>query len=61
MKKEYGRYYMFLEMLRKSGITNMFGAVPYLMENYNLNRDQATEILINWMSNYEEIAKTYYK
>lgn len=61
MKKEFGRYYMFLEMLRKSGVVNMFGAVPYLMENYDLDRNQANEILMNWMSNYEEIAKTYYK
>ena len=27
------KYYIFLEKLRKSGVTNMYGAAPYLLRN----------------------------
>lgn len=57
MKKEWMDYYIYLEELRESGITNMFGATPYLQEHFNLEKKQAREILSNWMQNYEEIIK----
>lgn len=62
MKKEWKKYYMYLEDLRKSGKTNMFGAKPYLLARFKeLDDKLATKILINWMQNYEEIANEYYK
>lgn len=57
MKKEWMQYYKYLEELRQSGITNMFGASPYLQEEFDLDRKEADEILMNWMRNYEEIIK----
>lgn len=38
--------FIFLDVLRDSGKTNMFGASNYLVEHYNLNRNLAREI--NW-------------
>ena len=46
------KYWIFLEELRKSGVTNMFGAVPYLVEEFNIPYDEATAILTDWMNNY---------
>lgn len=50
------KYYDFLENLRKSGETNMWGASPYLtMAFFELTDKEATEILLTWMNNYEEL------
>jgi hypothetical protein len=46
------KYWIFLEELRKSGITNMYGATPYLQQEFNLSFEEAAEILADWMENY---------
>lgn len=55
MKKEWQKYYDFLEELKQSGVTNMFGAVLYLLEMFDIDRKLASEILVNWIYNYDEI------
>lgn len=52
MAKTTNKYWIYLENLRKSGVTNMFGATPYLMEEFDLDRKEATKILSDWMHNY---------
>ena len=43
-------YQIFLDVLRDSGVTNMYGAIPYLMEQFEeLDRSQAKYILMTWM------------
>lgn len=37
IKQEWTKYYKALEVIRESGITNMFGAAPYLKERSSLN------------------------
>lgn len=49
-KRQY--YWNYLEKLRRSGITNMYGAAPYLAEEFSLNLNEAKNILIDWMKNY---------
>lgn len=56
---EWENYYKFLENLRQSGITNMYGASPYLEDAYDLNREEAITVLSNWMTNYTELCKKY--
>ena len=46
------KYWKYLEELRKSGVTNMFGAAPYLMREFDLDRQEAIKILNDWMHNY---------
>ena len=48
------KYWLYLEALRKSGVTNMFGAAPYLQREFDLSRDEASEILLDWMNNYND-------
>lgn len=44
----------YLDKLRESGVTNMFGAAPYLQTMFGLNRNDAKEILLYWMASFEE-------
>jgi hypothetical protein len=47
------KYFDFLDALRESGVTNMFGAVPYLLDQFEeLTKMEAQRILINWMETY---------
>lgn len=46
-------YYVYLEELRRSGITNMYGAAPYLASAFGLTNGEAVEILAEWMQNYD--------
>lgn len=54
---EMEEYFSYLEELRESGATNMFGATPYLQEHFpELRHDsrRAHEILQAWMDSYKE-------
>ncbi|MBP6472376.1 MAG: hypothetical protein KBE23_06650 [Chloroflexi bacterium] len=42
----------FLDTLRDSGVTNMFGARPYLQETFGFDRDTAARWLTQWMKSY---------
>ena len=46
---------LYLDDLRKSGITNMFGAVPYIMVEFpDLSEQQAKQVLIYWMKTFSD-------
>ena len=43
----------YLDALRESGITNMFGARPYLMDEFpDLTKRLAQAILLEWMATF---------
>lgn len=44
----------YLDDLRDSGVTNMFGAAPYLQEEFGLDKREAKAILIEWMETFAE-------
>jgi hypothetical protein len=46
-------YFKFLETLRKSGVTNMFGAAPYLAGAFSITNSEARDILQKWMKSYD--------
>jgi hypothetical protein len=52
VQSEMQEYYSYLEELRKSGVTNMFGAGPYLQEEFGLDKRTAREVLMSWMGSY---------
>ena len=45
-------YFSYLDDLRDSGVTNMFGAAPYLQEEFGLDRNEARDILRQWMDSF---------
>ena len=52
---EWKEHFIFLNVLRESGITNMFGAVPYMVEHCETDQRLARKVLAHWMENFAEI------
>jgi hypothetical protein len=42
-------YFLYLNDLRESGQTNMFGARPYLQERFGIDAKEASKVLTAWM------------
>jgi len=56
------KYYTFLDKLRESGVTNMFGASAYLKKAFpSLNDEKAKAILVNWMETFGSRKPAYAK
>jgi predicted RNA-binding Zn-ribbon protein involved in translation (DUF1610 family) len=43
----------YLNDLRASGVTNMFGAGAYIERDFNLSKQEAREALVYWMEHFE--------
>jgi hypothetical protein len=43
------RYHTFLKRLRAGGRSNMYGAIPYLMQAFALDRAEAFRIVCEWV------------
>ena len=52
MKENLPEEWIYLENLRRSGVTNMFSAGPYLEDEFGISKTEARKILIDWMKNY---------
>ncbi len=50
MTKEHSDY---LIALRDSGVTNMWGAAPYLAEYFGLGQKEARAILLEWVESFK--------
>ena len=50
MRKEF----IYLNRLRESGATNMYGAAPYLEMEFDLDRREAKQVLMDWMQWVEQ-------
>lgn len=44
----------YLNELRDSGVTNMFGATSYIVDEYSIDKRKASAILSKWMTNFNE-------
>jgi hypothetical protein len=44
----------YLDAVRESGATNMFGAAPYLVAEFGLDKRESREILSYWMKTFGE-------
>ena len=49
MNKEHKKY---LDELRESGVTNMYGARPYIMDEFGIDETEASQMLSDWMKGY---------
>ena len=52
---EWIEHYIYLENLRQSGATNMFGATPYLEQARGLSKGEAMKVLSSWMEHYSAL------
>lgn len=46
--------FKYLNKLRDSGETNMYGARPYIMRKFSLERNEAKGYLMSWMKNFNK-------
>jgi len=44
----------YLDLLRETGVTNMFGASPYLVEEFGIDSETARKYLSYWMRTFSE-------
>jgi len=44
----------YLDDLRESGVTNMYGAAPYLQSAFALDKYEARAVLKDWMATFSE-------
>lgn len=52
-KNQVAEYFRYLDDLRESRITNMFGATPHLMANFPFgDKAEARQILSAWMDTF---------
>lgn len=55
------KYFEYLNALRKSGVTNMYGAVPFLQQKFpelGFDRARAQEVLRAWISSFDDKGDT---
>jgi len=46
--------FLYLDELRESGVTNMFGAGPYLQVQFDVKRAEAMTLLSEWMETFSK-------
>ncbi len=44
----------FLNILRESGLTNMFGAGTYIQDRFGVSKYDANRFLVKWMETFNE-------
>ena len=52
--EEKDKVFLFLDGLRESGTTNMFGASPYLVRELGLDKSVARALLSEWMMTFSQ-------
>ena len=50
---ELTEYFTYLDALCESGVTNMFGAAPYLANEFSLDIKTARRALSYWMETFD--------
>jgi hypothetical protein len=48
------RFFRFLRRMKAGGRTNMYGAVPYLMNAFGLDRNAAFQVVCEWIDRQAE-------
>lgn len=54
-KTELATYFKYLDELRVSGVTNMYGAGSYLSEMHGLTPKDASTVLKLWMQTFSDL------
>ena len=47
-------YFKYLDTLRASGVTNMFGAGAYLESVFKIDKSEAHQVLTKWMNTFDD-------
>ena len=49
--------FVFLDSIRDTGSINMFSAAPYIEMEFDVNRYEARNLLLEWMDTFSERVK----
>lgn len=60
INQEWTEYYHTLEIIRRSGVINMWGAAPYLADFAGIDQYLATQVLLSWINNYKELNEQFH-
>lgn len=52
-REQWNEYLTYLDELRDSGETNMFGAGAYVQSEFGLGRREARTVVTTWMETYD--------
>ena len=55
--QEMKNVFSYLNELRDNGKTNMFGATPYIVNEFNMDKRTAANYLILWMQSFKNEKK----
>lgn len=44
----------YLDGLRESGVTNMYGAAPYVEHRFDIGQREAVKFVVEWMETFSE-------
>ncbi len=53
MQIDKSEMFEYLDTLRETGVTNMFGAGVYLQQAFGVDRREAKKVLLEWMNQYQ--------
>lgn len=56
--ERYSEFFEYLDDLRASGVTNMFGARPYLLSEFIVSAAEASAVLSAWMESDLSLSPT---
>ncbi len=45
---------IFLDVVRSSGVTNMWGASSYIQDHFKVSKHDAKDFLLEWMNTFSE-------
>lgn len=48
------KYFEYLDRLRASGVTNMFGSSTYVERHFDISIKAADQIVVKWMETFDE-------
>lgn len=51
---EMAEFFEYLDELRESGETNMYGAAPYLADEFGRDKHTARVVLSRWMATFDK-------
>jgi hypothetical protein len=51
------QFFAFLRRLRADGRSNMYGAIPYLMNAFALDREGAFRVVCDWLDHQAAVAQ----
>jgi hypothetical protein len=54
MKVSKEKVFVYLDELRESGVTNMYGAGPYVEDEFDVDRRTARSLVVEWMETFDK-------